>query len=71
MTKPLAPFRFDIVGSFLRPDYLKEARAQFAAGNITQEELTAIEENSDVPCGILISWLHSTELRKLAQSIGP
>ena len=46
MTKPLAPFRFDIVGSFLRPDYLKEARAQFAAGNITQEELTAIEDKA-------------------------
>ncbi len=46
MTKPLAPFRFDIVGSFLRPDYLKEARAQFAAGSITQEELTAIEDKA-------------------------
>lgn len=46
MTKPLAPFRFDIVGSFLRPDYLKEARAQFAAGNIIQEELTAIEDKA-------------------------
>ena len=46
MTKPLVPFRFDIVGSFLRPDYLKEARAQFAAGNITQEELTAIEDKA-------------------------
>lgn len=46
MTKPLAPFRFDIVGSFLRPDYLKEARAQFAAGNITQEELTATEDKA-------------------------
>ena len=46
MTKPLSPFRFDIVGSFLRPDYLKEARAQFAAGNITQEELTAIEDKA-------------------------
>lgn len=46
MTKPLAPFRFDVVGSFLRPDYLKEARAQFAAGNITQEELTATEDKA-------------------------
>ena len=46
MTKPLAPFRFDIVGSFLRPDYLKEARAQFAAENIIQEELTAIEDKA-------------------------
>ena len=27
-----APFKFDIVGSFLRPDYLKEAREQLKKG---------------------------------------
>ena len=26
MSKNNVPFRFDYVGSFLRPDYLKEAR---------------------------------------------
>ncbi len=41
----LAPFRYDIVGSFLRTKVLKEAREKFAAGQITQEELTGIENN--------------------------
>ena len=31
--------RYDIVGSFLRPAELKEARAKFAAGEIDQAEL--------------------------------
>ncbi|MFA9494215.1 5-methyltetrahydropteroyltriglutamate--homocysteine S-methyltransferase [Streptococcus sp. E17BB] len=35
---------FEHVGSFLRPEELKTARAQFAAGEISQEELTAIED---------------------------
>ncbi len=39
-----APFRADIVGSFLRPQELKEARAKFADGVITAEELRAIED---------------------------
>lgn len=38
-----APFRFDQVGSLLRPKAIKEARADFAAGSITKEELTKIE----------------------------
>lgn len=38
-----APFRYDIVGSFLRPQALKDARAKFQAGQLSQEELTAVE----------------------------
>ncbi len=38
------PFRADIVGSFLRPDALKQARARRAAGEIDADELTAIED---------------------------
>ena len=38
-----APFRFDHVGSFLRPERLKEARAKFNAGKITAEELERVE----------------------------
>lgn len=38
-----APFRADIVGSFLRPEELKEARAKFADGKISAEELREIE----------------------------
>ena len=33
-----APFRLDHVGSFLRPERLKEARAKFNDGEITVEE---------------------------------
>ncbi len=43
MTRLVAPFRHDYVGSFLRPERLKQARAQFAAGKIDKEELTAVE----------------------------
>ena len=38
-----APFRLDHVGSFLRPERLKEARAKFRAGEITAEELERVE----------------------------
>lgn len=39
-----APFRGDIVGSFLRPQKLKAARALFAKGELSKEELTKIED---------------------------
>ncbi len=42
------PFRYDIVGSFLRPQAIKEARERFAAGSITQKELTGIEDEEIV-----------------------
>ena len=38
-----APFRLDHVGSFLRPERLKEARAKFNAGEITAEEHERVE----------------------------
>lgn len=41
--KLTGPFRADHVGSFLRPEKLKQARTQFAAGEITKEQLTTIE----------------------------
>lgn len=46
MGKSNTPFRFDYVGSFLRPDYLKKARADFEKGNITKQELTEIENKA-------------------------
>lgn len=39
------PFRYDFVGSFLRPQKLKDAKADFAAGKITQEELDKITDD--------------------------
>ncbi|MGG7059796.1 5-methyltetrahydropteroyltriglutamate--homocysteine S-methyltransferase [Clostridium nigeriense] len=41
-----APFKFDIVGSFLRPDYLKKARKDYAEGNINREELKTVEDKA-------------------------
>ncbi|CUX21608.1 5-methyltetrahydropteroyltriglutamate--homocysteine S-methyltransferase [Clostridium sp. C105KSO13] len=41
-----APFRFDIVGSFLRPGKLKAARRDYAAGKINREELKEVEDRS-------------------------
>lgn len=38
------PFRFDIVGSFLRPKELKEARIEFYENKITREDLTKVED---------------------------
>ncbi len=35
MSDTAAPFHYDIVGSFLRPEKLKTARAQFAEGAIS------------------------------------
>ena len=39
-----APFRCDIVGSFLRPDVLKQARADFNAGTIDAAQLKCVED---------------------------
>ncbi len=41
-TKP--PFRADMVGSLLRPESLKEARARHASGQISDAELRAVED---------------------------
>ena len=38
------PFRYDYVGSFLRPAALKEARADYAAGRIDAAVLKAVED---------------------------
>lgn len=42
-----APFRYDYVGSFLRPAELKQARAELEAGKISAEQLT-IKENEAI-----------------------
>ncbi len=55
-TRP--PFRADHVGSFLRPNYLLEARAQVAAGEITHEQLRAVEDKA------------ITEVVKMQQDVG-
>ena len=39
MSNLQAPFRYDYVGSFLRPAKLKKARADYEAGAITAAQL--------------------------------
>lgn len=41
-----APFRYDFVGSFLRPDKLKESRRAFENGEISSDELTDVEDKA-------------------------
>lgn len=43
-SKNNALFRADVVGSFLRPEELKKARADYQAKKITAEELKAVED---------------------------
>lgn len=43
-----APFKYDIVGSFLRPDYLKQARSEYAKGKISKEDLKVVEDKAIV-----------------------
>lgn len=40
------PYRCDVVGSFLRPKYLTQARVKFACGEISHEELARIEDQA-------------------------
>ena len=39
-------YRVDHVGSFLRPKELVEAREKFSKGEISQEELTKVEDKA-------------------------
>lgn len=58
-TQILQKIGFQHVGSFLRPESLKQARQSFAAGNITAEELEGVENaaitelvNKEVEAGL-------------------
>jgi 5-methyltetrahydropteroyltriglutamate--homocysteine methyltransferase len=46
MSQNILPARYDHVGSFLRPQYLLEARAQKAKGAITAEQLRTVEDQA-------------------------
>ncbi|WP_339180813.1 5-methyltetrahydropteroyltriglutamate--homocysteine S-methyltransferase [Paenibacillus sp. FSL H8-0317] len=41
--RTVTPFRYDIVGSFLRPSALKDARLKYQNGEITTEQLNEVE----------------------------
>ncbi|MCR2805633.1 5-methyltetrahydropteroyltriglutamate--homocysteine S-methyltransferase [Paenibacillus soyae] len=42
--RTVTPFRYDIVGSFLRPQALKAARLQFQNGEISSDQLKDVED---------------------------
>ncbi len=44
MSNLYTPFRYDYVGSFLRPEELKAARSEYEAGNIDAAQLKAVED---------------------------
>jgi Methionine synthase II (cobalamin-independent) len=46
MQRHHAPFRADVVGSFLRPDAIKQARLKFASGEIDAGQLRAVEDEA-------------------------
>ena len=46
MSNLQTPFRYDFVGSFLRPEKLKAARRQFDEGQIEYAQLKAVEDES-------------------------
>ena len=46
MSNLKTPFRYDFVGSFLRPERLKEARRDFDNGNIGYDELKKVEDET-------------------------
>ena len=46
MSKLRSPFRYDFVGSFLRPENLKQARKDYKAGIISKEHLTSVEDEA-------------------------
>ena len=48
MSTLCAPYRYDVVGSFLRPAYLRQARAAFERGELSAEELKATEDKAIV-----------------------
>ena len=52
------PARYDHVGSFLRPQYLLEAREKKAKGQITPEQLRLVEDKA------------ITEIVKFQESVG-
>ena len=42
----MANYRTDVVGSLLRPTYLKEARAEYEAGRLTAQAFKQVEDRA-------------------------
>ena len=44
MSKLQTPFRYDFVGSFLRPQTLKDAKTAYQAGEISKEQFDKVAD---------------------------
>jgi 5-methyltetrahydropteroyltriglutamate--homocysteine methyltransferase len=67
----MAGYRSDVVGSLLRPNYLKEARKRYAAGEITPAEFKNIEDRAvdeavDLQTRVGLDVLTDGEMRRYA-----
>ena len=74
--QPNAPFRGDIVGSFLRPQAVKDARAAYVAGKLDASGLKAVEDDAirdlvakQKAAGLQV--ITDGEFRNLCSSISP
>ena len=74
MSKYQTPCRYDFVGSFLRPQEVKQAKADYAEGKISEEEKDRIIDAAITDVVLLLPFLsdkypllmqalHETELR--------
>jgi methionine synthase II (cobalamin-independent) len=58
--------RAEVIGSLLRPAYLKEARARHAAGAIGHAELKRVEDRVALQTGAGVSVVTDGEMRRYA-----
>ena len=42
----MRPYRYDIVGCFLRLDHLKDARTEYAEGALSADQLREVEDKA-------------------------
>ena len=61
------PFRYDFVGSFLRPQALKDAKAAFQAGKISKAQLDTITE--DEIRKVVRTWISRDYRRRIPKNI--
>ena len=64
MQRTKAPFRADEVGSLLRPQRIKEARAKLEKGEITADDLRKAEDRRRIP-PLVVALRFSGQARRL------
>ena len=59
------PFRYDYVGSFLRPQKLKEARRAFDTGRISHDDLKKVEDEAITELTVIVWFADKLSFVKL------